>query len=617
MNRDSQIFCFGSYELDGATEELRKHGLRLKVEDQPVRLLVALVSRPGEVVTREEMKEILWPKDTFVEFDLSLNRAVNKLRAALGDSASNPRYIETLPRRGYRFIAPVTVHSVPAASVPTEQAPAPVAATWRRKWLFVPVALVVVLAIAAFVARRAAVEPVSIAVLPFQNLSGDGSQDYLADAITDQLIGALCTVRSWRVVSRTSSMRYKKTQQTLAGIGSELRVNTFVEGSVARAGGRVKLSVRVIRMPNESTVFQAQYDEDAGQLPVWQAGLVRRVAAAIRTSIGPEEDVRLARRARVVDPELHALYLRGRVFVAEPEREAAERGIHALERVVAKDPQHAQAWAAMALGWFGLSSIYVAPREAMPKAKAAAQKAVEIDPELDEAHALLGLIHVFYEWNWDEAAKYFRKALELNPNSFTATRGLVMLDTANGDLEQAALHAQRALQLDPMSLWASFQETLVLAFAKKYEQAERSASRALAWDPNFGLLRSAMGISQVMRGDLRGLPELERAAKTQRVPTTIAFLAHGYAAAGRPAEGNRLVDELVAMAGEHYVCPFEVAQAMVSLNRIDEAFRWMQKGVEDRADCMIALRSEPWLEPMRSDARYAGLVRAVGFRTGP
>jgi tetratricopeptide (TPR) repeat protein len=371
----------------------------------------------------------------------------------------------------------------------------------------------------------------------------------------------------------------------------------------------------VIRMPEESTLFQEEYEEDAGHLQAWRAALVRRVATAIRTNVAPEEERRLARRSRVVDPEAEALYLRGKVFVGEGRREALEQGIEALERVVAKDPQHAEAWAAMSLGWFGLSSIYVAPREAMPKAKAAALKAVEIDPELDEAHAMLGLIDVFYEWNWDDAAKHFGRALELNPNSFTATRGLVMLNTANGDLEQAALHAQRALQLDPMSVWASFQETLSLAFVRKYEQAEQSASRALAWEPNFGLLRSAKGISQVMRGDLGGVAELEKAVTTQRVPTTLAFLAHGYEAAGRKADGNRLVDELVTMAGDHYVCPFEVAQAMVSLNRIDEAFQWMQKGVQHRADCMIALRSEPWLEPMRSDPRYPALVRAVGFRT--
>lgn len=613
-------FRFGSFELDISSGELRKGGIRIRLEDQPFRLLTALVARPGEVLTREEVRAALWAEDTYVEFDRSITRAVNKVRTALGDSAANPRFIETLPRRGYRFVAPVSVVKAacePSLPMPDHEVPVP--SRRPRQWTIGIGVFVLAAAIGAvwvfIVPRIAPTERISsVAVLPFVNVSADPDQSYLADAMTDQLITALSRIRSCRIVSRTSVMRYKGTQRQLRDIAAELNVHDIVEGSVALSGGRVRLNARLIRIPGEHAVWTKTYEGDAAGILGLQVQLARAIAGEIGALITPEEERRLAGVAQSLAPELHSLYLQGRVFVNEPGRDAIERGIRALSTVIEKDPGHAPAWAALADGWFSLSSVYLPPIEVMPKAKAAARKAIDLDPDSDSAHAVLGRIHVFYDWDWQAGEEQFRKALEINANSSAAYRGLAFLKGATGRPHESLQAIGRAIELDPMSLWAHFQSAMTLTCLRRHEEAESQARRVLNWEPRFGLMRSVLGLNLAERGLFpEAIHELEKAVESLRVPTTLAFLAQGYAQAGRVADAERVLEDLVALAKRQYVCPFEVASAFVTLGRKEDAFAWMSKAVADRADCMIWIRSEPWLDPIRNDARYAAIVRQVGF----
>jgi TolB-like protein/DNA-binding winged helix-turn-helix (wHTH) protein len=418
-------FRFGSFELDISSKELRKNGLRIRIEDQPFRILWLLVSRQGDVVTREQLRQELWNNDTHVDFDRSLTRAINKVRLAMSDSASNPRFVETLPRRGYRFVAPVTLIGEASDVSPTdgttgvpEHADAtPLPVLEHRPWMsgFRRAAVVLTLAaalaaIAIPLARRMLPRRISaIAVLPFHNLSDQGQHRHFGDAMTDQLIATFSRIPSVRVVSLKSVMHYKGSRRSLPDIASELNVDSILDGSLIEAGDTIRMNVRLIQFPGERTLWTRSYERNSSHVLALQADLARSVAAEIGAIFPRHEELRLKAGAREVDPEVHALYLQGRLFAGEPARPTIERGIQALEAVLEREPGHAGAWAALADGWFSMSSIYMPPVEAMPKAKAAARKAIELDPESDAAHAVLGRIHVFYDWDWQAGGEQLQK----------------------------------------------------------------------------------------------------------------------------------------------------------------------------------------------------------------
>ena len=617
MPQSGSRFRFGSFELDCNSGELRKNGIRIKLEDQPCRLLAALLERQGEVLTRDELKTALWSDHTYVDFDRSLTKAINKVRAAIGDSAANPRFIETLPRRGYRFVAPVSVvdGNGDAETAATAAAPEPLKSrSWR--WIAsASLALAGVIVIGVWMlAFRTPHNVPGVAVLPLENVSGDPEQSYFGDGMTDQLITALSGLRSLRVVSQKSVMQYKGTSKKLPEIARDLNVDAIVEGSVAQSNGRVRINARLIRFPGEQAVWSKTYERDAADILSLQSELARNIADEIGALVTPEEQQRLAGRARAVDPELHASYLKGRLFANEPRQEMVERGIQMLERVVEKEPAYAPAHAAIAEGWFALSNVHVPPVVGMPKAKAAARKAIELDPDSDAARSVLGQVHLFYDWDWQASEDQFRKALDSNPNSSAAYRGLACLRMAVGRNDEALDSIGRALRLDPTFLFARFCSAYLLANARRYDESIHQAQRTLEWEPGFALMRSMLGMVYIEKGRVKeAIGELEAAVQSQRIPTTLGFLAHGYAVARRKPDAERILGELISLSAKKYVCAFEVATAFASLGQLDTAFTWMDKGIADRADCMVWLRSEPWLQSIRGDARYAGLGRRVGF----
>jgi tetratricopeptide (TPR) repeat protein len=320
----------------------------------------------------------------------------------------------------------------------------------------------------------------------------------------------------------------------------------------------------------------------------------------------------LARQTRSIDPALQAQYAKGSFLATEQGRDEIERGIQTLEKVIEREPKYASAYASLAEGWFGLASIYLPPVETMPKARAAARKAIELDPESDDARAVLGRVHVFYDWDWRAAEEQFRKALDSNPNSSNAYKGLACLRMAQGRTDEALKNIDHALRLDPRSRWLHFMAVAFRANARRYQDAVQQAHLSLEWEPRFGLLRSFVGVLHGMEGDFHAaVREAETGTQAQRVPTSMGFLAISYALAGRKMEAERTLADLVSIAERQYVCPFEVASAYASLGQKDKAFAWLAKSVADRADCIIWLRAEPWLDSIRDDPRYATVVQQV------
>jgi TolB-like protein/Flp pilus assembly protein TadD len=450
-----------------------------------------------------------------------------------------------------------------------------------------------------------------LAVLPLENISGNPDQSYVSEGITDQLIASLSRLSSHRVVSFKTVMRYKDSRKKLTEIANELDVDAIVTGSAGQIQGQLQVQVRLTRLPGENEVWSERYSRIQSEVQALQNELARNIAEQIGGRLRSEDE---PRPTQAFDSELHDHYVRGRLFASEPGREALERGIDILTKVIKQDPGHAEAYSATAEAWSYLANVHLDPAVAMPKARAAAQRAIELNPRSDVARAALGRVHLFYDWDWKAAEEQFQKAIDLNPNSSDAHRGMALLSLAMGRNRQAVDSVRRAIHLDPRSFRAQLQAVLVLTFAEEYDEAIRMANKTLQWEPTFFPVRSILGMAHLEKKQIdAGVRELETTVRSLRVPTTLGFLAFGYARAGRKAEAEALLAELTALSKKRYVCPFEVAVAYSALGQLDDSFTWMKKGVAARADCMIYLRSEPWLRSIRSDPRYAALVRDIGF----
>jgi len=632
MPDPGQLFRFGSFELDCASRELRKNGLRLKLEEQPFRLLAFLISRHGDIVTREELRNALWSHDTYVDFERGLTRVINKVRLALADDAANPRFIETVPRRGYRFVAPVsTLDRSQAPQEPSAAAtggPEPLGSpvplreertsnlVGRNTALRIAWALILVAALAGllwFRYERPPTPPITnIAVLPVHHVDADHAEGALAESTTDELIASISRIHSLRVVSFRSVIPYTVSKKSLAEIARELKVEALVDSSLHVAGTRVRLTARLIRFPAERAVWSRTYERDAAGGIALQNEIAQNIAEEIGVVVSSDDRKRLVQQTPALDPAVQALYTKGRFLATEPGRDSIERGIRILQKVIEKEPNYAPAYAALAEGWFGLSSIYLPPVETMPKARAFARKAIELDPDSDDGRAVLGRVHVFYDWDWTAAEEQFRQALESNPSSANAYKGRACLRMAQGRIEEALTDIDLALRIDPRSLWLHFMAVAFRANARRYDDAVEQARRSLDWEPRFGLLRSFVGVIQAMKGNKTDAArEMESGVQQQRLPTSIGFLALGNAVAGRNIEAEHALSDLLSIARHQYVCPFEVASAYASLRKKDEAFAWLAKAIADRADCIIWLRAEPWLDPIREDPRYAAMVRQI------
>ena len=625
----------GQYEIDLDTGEVLRQGRKLPLQEQPFRVLAMLLERPGRLVTREELQAELWPADTHVGFDEGLNTAIRKLRVLFGDAAENPRYIETVPRRGYRFIAPVTERPNGGAGVLGGGA-AVVAVPRRgqgrkRGWWVLGAAAAGVLIAAGLLMhrarRQAAATPAkreTLAVLPFVNLSGDPAQDYFSDGLTEETITDLGQMSPERlgVIARTSAMAYKHTNKTVSQIGRELGVDYVLEGSVRREGERARISAQLIRVSDQTHLWAENYDaKNLKDILDVEDEIGRAIAEQVQTSVGPGRELA---RARTASPEAYDLYLKARFYWNQRTPEAVKQSIVLFRQATEADPKFAEAYAGLADA-YNISNIvgpYTA-RESSPQARAAALKAIELDPDLAEAHAALGMEESHYEFNMPRAREEFLKAIALNPNSsyahfFYSNCYLMPM----GRRTEAIAENKKALELDPLSLPINnfLGENYVLA--GDYGAAEAQFRKTIAMDPNFPLPHLYLAGLYEVEG------RFEEAIAEREKGEVLSGLSE--AAAQVRAAGLRAAEKQGGAAGywvahrEQDLQDMQRSGAGISANVLaadyaqegkkDEAFAWLEKSYEAREGQELTLLAmDPIWKNLHGDARYAEMLRRIGL----
>jgi len=636
------------FEVDLKACELRKHGFRIKLAEQPFQVLAFLLERPGEIVTREELRDRLWPGDTFVDFDHGLNNAVMRVREVLLDSSEHPRYVETVPRRGYRFVAPVEETSVPppvpatielegGSTSPASSASNPVLAhtisehpgvpRWFTSRLAGAIAIVVVglAALLAFTihARNVATNQVnatrstSLVVLPLENLSGDKDQDYFADGMTDELIANLAKIRSLHVISRSTAMTYKGTRKPLSEIARELNVDAVVEGTVMRVGSRVRITAELVQVSTDHHLWADTYESQMGDVLALQNRVSAAIVNEIRINLTPEERERLAKTPAVA-PEAYENYLKGLYYWNKRSDENLTRAIGYFERATQLDPNYALAYA-------GLSDCYaiisaeifgtMPASEAAPKARAAAVRALELDPTLAEAQTSLATEKFNYEWDWSGAAQGFERAIGLNPSYATAYQRYSLYLIAMGRAQDSFAQIQKARELDPLSLSINFSLGWRLYMARQYDAAITQLKDTLEMDPSYELPHLVAGQAYEQKGNYAlAIPELRKAVELSRgTPLMVSALAHAYARSGNRTEAEKLLAQLQAKSMNQYVSPYYFAIVCVGLGRTEEALDWLEKAFGDRSNGLVFLKVEPELDDLRSNSRFIALQQKLEF----
>ena len=456
-----KVLQFGVFELDLQRGELRKEGVKVKLQDQPLKVLQFLLENPGQIVTREQLRGHVWPADTFVEFDQGLYSAMARLRDTLGDASENPRFIQTVARRGYKFIAPVTL---PAGESSSKISPKTEVSRWPlvHRWISSAFAgllggallLVIVFGFDVAGAREwlySRTHPVrSLAVLPLENLSGDPEQEYFADGMTDELITTLAQLGSFRVVSRTSVMRFKKVSKPLAQVGQELNVDAVVEGTVERVGSHVRIRVQLIQADTDRHLWAQTYDRELRDTLLLQSEAARDIAQQIQFRLDSDRRPP-APTPRQVNPQAYEAYLHGLYFSNKRSAKDFTRAIYYFQQAISIDPSYATAYSGLSNALVGEMFTGTPHRIIREQATSAAMKSIELDPNLPESHDTLGGIREFYEWDWPAAEHEYRRAIELNPNFATAHQDYAIFLALQGRFDQAMAEAQRAQDLEPLS----------------------------------------------------------------------------------------------------------------------------------------------------------------------
>jgi TolB-like protein/DNA-binding winged helix-turn-helix (wHTH) protein/Tfp pilus assembly protein PilF len=636
---------FGTFQVDFRTGELRRQGVHIKLQDKPLQLLAVLVESPGELVTRDELRRRLWGEHTFVDFERSLNIAITKLRTALGDSADSPRFVETLPRRGYRFIAPVTVVSesrrIPSSGVTAPQAQSPpvqietplassepgretaeqgpLRAPGRRRSLLIAALSVAAVAAAAFAGawlseRRGTGGPArveSLAVLPLENLSGDADQEFLADAITDALITELGKIDSVRVISRTSIVRYKGVRKSLPDIGRELGVDAVVEGSVVRSGNRIRVTAQLVDATSDRHLWAQAFERDMRDVLALYADVSEAIAKRIHAKI---ERPTTAARMRAVDPEAWELYSRGRHFWGRVSADNLEKAREYFQQAIDKQADFAAAYAGLADTYLLLAvNRVLSPLEAIPRARTAALKALELDDMLADAHTTLAGIACTFDADWSAAERGYRRAFELNPSYATAHQWWGLTLAGLGRQGEAAAEIRRALEIDPVSLRVGNAAGTSLYLARRYTDAIDRYQKTLELDPHYAPSLIGLGrVYTILGQKAQALSQLERAAQmSNRSSSSLAALGYANGVFGSRDQALNILSELRSRSTNAYVSPEDYANVYLGLRDDDRVFQELTRAADERLSSLYTLNTAPEFDPIRTDPRYADLRRRL------
>jgi len=598
------IFRFGAYEVDSRTGELRKNGMRIRCQEQPIQVLVALLERPGELLTREELRQRVWPEDTFVDFDHALNTAVKKIRAALNDEADSPRYLETVPRRGYRFISPVQTEMTPGRT--SEELPAEklVVAETHRPLINQRVVLLAATLIAivgggyywsnhrARASDTNAPNRTMVAVLPFENMTNDPSQEYFSDGMTEETISQLGRLNSQNlgVIARTSAMKYKHSGKSAREIGHELNSDYLLEGSIRREGPRVRVVAQLIRVADQLPRWSHQFDYEFGEPLYIETDAATEIANMVHTELEP------ATRRRVQKADSMDFYLRGLAESNVHTAEGLDRIFQAFDEGMKKDPNCAPPFAALArLYERGANLGLLKPTDAYAKARVAAEKAIEIDPANPEAHIYLADALLTVDFDWARAQAEIQKALTLNVNDPNAHEWNGIFLSLQGRFDQSIRELRTAVELDPLN--AEYLMTLgsVLVAAERPVEAEASLKAAIGLDPASDSAHCLL--AELYARDKRYAEAINEATtalflhgqREQALKIKAAYEKSGYQAARQMALQEQL-NYLLNQREKHFVSAFDIAAQYAKLGDRQRSLAWLQTAYQQRDVGLLCLR---------------------------
>lgn len=632
LNLQEPIRFGEDFELDLIARRLSRGNRVLKVERIPLEIMVLLIERWGETVPRDEIVARVWGKGAFLDTDNSIRGAIRKIRQVLKDDPEEPHFIQTVTGEGYRFIAPLlgTPEQEAAAGLPGEEvrrveAPSHVELEHRggiprarRGLVLALTAGLALLAIAYAIFRYRQADATtpkirSLAVLPLKNLSGDPSQEYLADGMTEEIIGRLSAIHDLRVISRTSVMRFKDTQLPLPEIAKQLGVDAVVEGSVIREHSRIRVHAQLIRASSDEHFWSETYDREVGDVLALQSDVAQSIAGKVEVTVTGQEHSRLV-AARQVSPEVYESYLRGQFALQKGNRADVEQSIHYFEQAINTDPKFAPAHVALACAYDALGTVFIgAPsRETHAKVIIEAQKALGLDAQLADAHVLLADTYK-HQWRWAESEVEYKRALDLAPNNAAAHRGYAGWLMCRGRVAEAIEWSERARELDPLASvgelgWILFQ-------ARRYDEAARELRAALAGTPEDSSALWSLGfvlIAEDKPGD--AIPLLEKAVSVSHgSPGVRGVLVRAYANAGQRKNALRLLDELRRQRQTEYVPAGALAQAYVGIGDKEQALAWLEQAYKEESNLMQWIKTEPTFDPLRGDPRFTDLVHRVGL----
>jgi TolB-like protein/DNA-binding winged helix-turn-helix (wHTH) protein/Tfp pilus assembly protein PilF len=625
--RSARVLRFDDFELDVSAGQLRKRGLKLRLQGQPLQVLAVLLERAGDVVTREEIRSQIWSADTFVDFDHSLHNAIARLRETLGDSAETPRYIETLPRHGYRFIAPVESEKAPdpshsAQSTPPREVPVASARRAPRALLAAGILAFLVMALAVWLARTAAHSTTaarglnSLAVLPLENLSGDPSEEFFADGMTDQLITDLAQVGSLRVISRTSVMQYKGAKKALPEIGRELKVDAIVEGSVIRSGQRVRVTAQLLRASTDQHLWAETYDRDLGDVLKLQGEVADAIARQVRAQLTPEQQAQF-RSAHAVNPAAYDDYLKGRLYFTNEygTPDSLTKAQHLFQESIQKDPKFGLAYAGLADTYVYLAfSGALQKDQAYRSAKEEVAKALELDDSIGEAHNTLGLLSSEFDWDWDTADREFSRAIALAPSYSCAHEDRAFFLALTGRRADALAELSLIDQLD-YSFSAAETVSGIYYALRDYPALIEASKRGLLLNPNDRYQHFNLGVGYEGTGNVQeAISEYQKAIEISSDSRSVVALAHAYSAGGKKAEAERILHDLQRKLKATSPSPYTMATIHAGLGENDKAFEFLEKAYSQKSlGLSTFLEFDLVLDSLRTDPRFQSLLRRMSL----
>ncbi len=650
-----RVLRFGVFEVDTHACELFKHGIRIKIQDQPFQVLLMLMERSGEIVSREDLRQRLWQEQTFVDFDHSLNIAVNKLRDCLGDSADNPRFVETLPRRGYRFLVPVTVVkeevldfparplprppatrakpaepadepesvAIPVGEDMDEPAPPPGRFKWTLQRIGIAVGVVVVLILMVLSAqvwrqpRNSPGKKLMLAILPLESLSKDPGEEYFISGLHDEMISQLGRMHASRlgVIARTSVLQYVNSRKSIQEIGRELNVDYVLEGTVRRSGDRIRITVQLIKVSDQTPMWSEQFERMVADVIGIQTDIARRVSESLALELLPGEREEME-RAATSNPGAYEAYLRGRYNWNQRTEDGFLKAIVYFEDAAAKDAQFAPAYAGLAdcynlIGGYGFQP----PVQAYPKAKAAAEKALSLNPNLAEAHAAIGFANFYYDWDWAASEKSFQRALAANPNLSTAHQWYGEYLHAMGRLEEAEAQFRRALEMDPFSLALNDDLGWLMLSRKRNDEAIEQFRKTQGLDPSWTSGYTSMAFALARAGKAAAaLEEMEKLRRASGESTAyLETLGYVQALAGQKTEAVNTLKQLVGRTPSLHISPYSTALIQLGLGEKTKALDELERGLQLHESWMPWLKVHPEWDALRNEPRFQALLRSLNL----